>query len=117
MYYLLSELGLRLGLDALTFGLVFIMAGIGSRLLRITLDSLLLAILFFPILAFTSVLANYLGLSIGVTEQFLVPQGEIGLIRYISPRDFIVVMLVTFSGMLVGLAGILGMYKAWGHAG
>lgn len=115
MYYLFSMLGTALGLDALTFGLVFVMALIGSQILKFTVKNLLLTIVFFPILALTSALANYLGAASGLTVPFVVPYDQLDLIRYISVRDFITVMTVTFTGMLVGLAGILALYRQWGH--
>ncbi len=117
MYYLLSELGTTLGLDALTFGMVFVMALIGARILRIMVDSLLLAILFFPILAVAAAFANFIALALGVSDPFVVPYEDLGLIQHISTRDFISAMMVTFAGMLIGLGGILGLYRMWGHAG
>ena len=117
MYYLLSELGLLLGLDALTFAMIFVMAGIGARLVKVMLDNLTLALMFFPILAVCAGGATFVGQALGFSQPFLVPYDELGLIRYISARDFMQAMMVAFVGMLIGLAGIMAIYRSWGHTG
>lgn len=117
MYYYLSQLGASLGLDPLTFGMIFVMAAIGARVLKITVDSLLLALVFFPILFVAALSANFAAQVLGISTSFEVPYEQLSLIQYISVRDFTAVMIVTFVGMLVGLVGILGLYHKYGHAG
>jgi len=115
VYYLASIVGALLGLDALTFAIVFVMAAIGARILRAAIDSTLLAVSFFPILALAAALANFVAQESGMSAAFDVPFEQITLIQMVTVDEVMTVVTVTFAGMLVGLGGILAIYRVWGH--
>lgn len=117
MYYLLGILSGVLGLDGLTYALVFAMTLVGTRILKSAIHNALLTLSFFPVLGLSAAIANFAAQSSGLTYPFDVPYDELGLIQHVPMEDFVAAFTVTFAGMLVGLAIVLGFYRLWGHLG
>lgn len=117
MYYLFSLLGAMLGLDALTYAVVFILAYIGTRILRYAINNVLLVWSFFPILCIAGAFANVVGQAMGVSYPFEVPLDDIGLVQTVPIEDFLSMLMVTFAGVLSGLGIVFGVFRLWGHTG
>ncbi|MEL6287985.1 MAG: hypothetical protein AAFQ42_05630 [Pseudomonadota bacterium] len=117
MYYVYALLGGLAGLDALTYAVVFVWAFIGTRILRTAILNVLLAWSFLPILFIAGVGANLVAQIFGYSFPFDVPFDELTLVRHVPMEDFLVTLLISFLGVLIGLGAIFAMYRAWGHTG
>ncbi|MGI9404805.1 MAG: hypothetical protein ACR2O4_00415 [Hyphomicrobiaceae bacterium] len=115
MYYLMTVLGGSIGLDPLTFGMIVVMATAGTLVLNYTVHSNFLALLFYPVLVLTCLIANYASLGLGLTTPLTEPGDDLDVLAYISVDLFTTVATVTFVGMLAGLAGLLVLYRRYGH--